>query len=207
MDDFFRQLNGTTSHMSNFSQPAAFTSNVSSPHTNFNRTASSPTINNFYKPTAPHIKITRNGAFTNSTRLNKNYTTNGSLFKSNTTRTVNGKETFFRMNNSNSNANSTLSLHSNQTQHHQPSTNMTRPANVRKSEIPHPPVRIQKVTQWKLNSLFLVCYGKVWLIFNQDLQDIVSQIYENISSNAKSYKLNFQSLNSIWILQNLTSLL
>eukprot|EP00111_Clytia_hemisphaerica_P015756 TCONS_00046520-protein len=171
MDDFFRQLNGTTSHMSNFSQPAAFTSNVTSPNTNFNRTAMSPPMSNFNKPTSPHIKITRNGALTNSTRLNKNYTTNGSIFKSNTTRTVNGKETFFRMNNTNSNANSTLSLHSqNQTQHHQPATNMTRITNVRKSEIPHPPVPIQKNRIPNHPS-------------NQKKTDVTSQILSGMSGN------------------------
>ena len=136
MDDFFKQLNGTTSHLANFTQPAAFVANnlTTASSTNTNATAvgpASPTLKNMTaninKPaTPPHIKITRNGAFpltpsqqqqhqrnlssSSSTPLktsNNNNSSRTSLFKGNTTKTVNGKETFYYRPNNNSTNNTT----------------------------------------------------------------------------------------------------
>ena len=218
MDDFFKQLNGTTSHMSNFTQPAALvehknatitnaantnnsiTTNIAN-STNANSTntggksnttvsALSPelkknittanTMDHSTASAAPHIKITRNGGLpltpaqqnqhhrnlsslsssastnkllmNNNTAMNnlKNNNTRTSLFKGNTTKTINGKETFYyKPNNNNStntnrtSTNGTLDFNNNNTtlgfnnNSHTNKLNLTN-RNVRKSEIPHP---------------------------------------------------------------------
>ena len=238
MDDFFKQLNGTTSHMANFTQPAALvghmnattpnagnstnavnanTANTTNGASRTNTTVAADALSPVLKNTttvnnktidhsAPHIiKITRNGGLPltppqqnqqqrnlsslssgsssnkpmmNSSAVMNNFKNNGtrtSLFKGNTTKTVNGKETFYyKPNNSNSSSSSTntnrtfsangtldfnhnnMSLGFNNNNHTNKNLNLTN-RNVRKSEIPHPSAHhLVKVRKLLFEGFFII---------------------------------------------------